>query len=64
MHFTASRPKSDITFALSLALVTLLAPVATDLYLASMPDIARQLDATYASVQFTLSVYLLAQGLG
>ena len=60
----ATSPSSDVRFALSLALITLLAPVATDLYLASMPDIARHLDASYASVQFTLTVYLLAQGLG
>lgn len=58
------RPSSDAAFALSLALVTLLAPVATDLYLASMPDMARQLQASYAAVQLTLTVYLLAQGLG
>ena len=64
MRLQTRRPDSDTKFALSLALVTLLAPVGTDLYLASMPDIARHLDATYASVQFTLSVYLLAQGMG
>ena len=55
---------SDTRLALSLALVTLLAPVATDMYLASMPDISRHLGATYASVQLTLSVFLLAQGAG
>lgn len=57
-------PPSDVKFAASLALVTLLAPVATDLYLASMPDIARHLEASSASVQLTLAVYLLAQGVG
>lgn len=60
----AQQPHSDTGFALSLALITLLAPVATDLYLASMPDIARHLEASYAAVQLTLTVYLLAQGLG
>lgn len=51
-------------FALSLGLVTSLAPVATDMYLASMPDIARYLGVTYAHVQLTLSVFLMAQGAG
>lgn len=50
--------------ALSLALITLLAPTATDMYLASMPDIARHLDVSYGKIQLTLTVFLLAQGLG
>ena len=62
MSVSVKKPSTDTRFALSLALVTLLAPVATDLSLASMPDIARHLDASYASVQLTLTVYLLAQG--
>lgn len=60
----ASKNSSDARFALSLALITLLAPVATDLYLASMPEIARQLDVPYAAVQLSLAVYLMAQGAG
>lgn len=56
--------KSDVRFALSLALVTALAPVATDLYLASMPDIARYFRAADASVQLTLTVFLFGQGAG
>lgn len=58
------RVLSNTKLALSLALITLLAPVATDMYLASMPDIARQLGVSYASVQLTLSMFLLAQGAG
>lgn len=58
------RPKAGVKFALSIALVTMLAPVATDMYLASMPEIARKLGVTYASVQLTLTVFLLAQGAG
>lgn len=57
-------PRGDLRFALSLALVTLLAPVATDMYLASMPEIARQLEVSYARVQLTLTAFLLAQGAG
>ncbi|MDL2307380.1 multidrug effflux MFS transporter [Desulfovibrio sp. OttesenSCG-928-C06] len=60
----AVKPVSVTRFALSLALITLLAPVATDMYLASMPDITRHLNVTYASVQLTLSVFLMAQGAG
>lgn len=59
---TQASPSSR--FALSLALVTLLAPVATDMYLASMPEIAVDLNVSYASVQLTLTVFLMAQGLG
>ena len=59
-----NQSKSDAVFALALALITLLAPVATDMYLASMPDIARHLNVSYASVQLTLTVFLLAQGVG
>lgn len=55
---------SMTVFALSLGLVTSLAPVATDMYLASMPDIASHLSVSYASVQYTLSVFLMAQGAG
>ena len=46
-----------LKFAFSLALITLLAPTATDMYLVSLPDIARQLDVSYASVQLTLTVF-------
>jgi DHA1 family bicyclomycin/chloramphenicol resistance-like MFS transporter len=54
------------TFALTalLALVTALGPVSTDMYLPSMPDISRLLDAPTASVQLTLSCYLAAYALG
>jgi drug resistance transporter, Bcr/CflA subfamily len=55
---------SDRRFALSIALITILAPTATDLYLASMPDIAKALHTSYANVQISLTVFLLAQGLG
>lgn len=50
--------------AISLALITVLAPVATDMYLASMPDIAIQFDVSYTQVQLTLTVFLFAMGAG
>lgn len=64
MSEKAVKKFSETKFALSLALITLLAPVGTDLYLASMPDISHYLNVSYASVQLTLTVYLLAQGAG
>ena len=51
-------------FALSLALVTVLGPVATDMYLPSMPEIAREFDTSYSNVQLSLTVFLAAQGAG
>ncbi len=38
------------------------APLAMDIYLASMPSMARALDATPAQVQLTLSVYMFGWG--
>lgn len=64
MFTKATRSSSDVKFALSLALVTLLAPTATDMYLASMPEIAQQLNVPYAAVQVSLAVFLMAQGVG
>jgi DHA1 family bicyclomycin/chloramphenicol resistance-like MFS transporter len=48
------------TFALTatLALMTALGPLSMDLYLASLPDIARQMSATTADAQLTISIYL------
>ncbi|MGR4010958.1 multidrug effflux MFS transporter [Leucobacter sp. 1207-22] len=53
-----------VWFAISLALVTLLGPSGTDMYLASLPDIVRDLDSTATQGQLTLSLYLLAMGAG
>jgi DHA1 family bicyclomycin/chloramphenicol resistance-like MFS transporter len=49
------------TFALTALLAGLSAvgPLTTDMYLPSLPDIARQLDASTAEVQFTISAYLI-----
>lgn len=51
-------------FVLALALVTVLGPVATDMYLPSMPQIAQDFGSSYAAVQLTLTVFLLAEGAG
>ncbi|MFN3656192.1 MAG: multidrug effflux MFS transporter [Pseudolabrys sp.] len=49
------------TFALTvlLAALTAIGPLTTDMYLPSLPDIARQLGATTAQAQLTISSYLL-----
>ena len=54
------------TFALTALLAGLSAfgPLTTDMYLSSMPDIARQLSATPAQVQFTISAYLIGLAVG
>jgi len=54
------------TFALTALLAALSAfgPLTTDMYLSSMPDIARQLSATPAQVQLTISAYLVGLALG
>ena len=54
------------TFALTalLALLTALGPLAVDMYLPSFPDIARLLSASPATVQLTLSLYMVAYAVG
>ena len=54
------------TFALTilLAALTAIGPLTTDMYLPSLPDIARQLDASTAQVQLTISAYLLGFAIG
>ena len=54
------------TFALTalLALLTALGPLAVDMYLPSFPDIARLLQTSPATVQLTLSLYMVAYAVG
>lgn len=49
---------------ISLALVVALGPAGIDMYLASMPDMAQELNTTYAATQITLSVFLIFMGVG
>ncbi|PWB31447.1 Bcr/CflA family drug resistance efflux transporter [Pseudomonas sp. SDI] len=51
-------------FAIALALIGALGPSAIDMYLASMPTIALEYATSYAGVQLTLTVFLLALGAG
>lgn len=57
------RPDTVALTAL-LALLTALGPFSVDMYLASLPDIGRRLSASPATVQLTLSVYLVAYAVG
>jgi MFS transporter, DHA1 family, multidrug resistance protein len=54
------------TFALTalLSLLTGIAPLSVDMYLPSLPDIGRQLNASAADVQLTLSCYLAGFAIG
>jgi len=54
------------TFALTalLAGLSAIGPLTTDMYLPSLPDIARQLDASTAQVQLTISAYLIGFAVG
>jgi len=54
------------TFALTalLAALSAIGPLTTDMYLPSLPDIARNLNASTAQVQFTISAYLIGFALG
>lgn len=54
------------TFALTalLAGLSAIGPLTTDMYLPSLPDIARQLSASTAQVQLTISAYLFGFAIG
>jgi DHA1 family bicyclomycin/chloramphenicol resistance-like MFS transporter len=54
------------TFALTalLAALSAIGPLTTDMYLPSLPDIARQLNASTAQAQFTISAYLIGFAAG
>ena len=57
-------PAAGLGLATSLALVAVLGPAGIDMYLASMPAMARELHTSYANVQLSLTVFLLALGGG
>jgi DHA1 family bicyclomycin/chloramphenicol resistance-like MFS transporter len=53
-----------LALTILLALLTALGPLSTDMYLPSLPAIARVLGASAAEVQLTLSAYLFAYAVG
>lgn len=59
-----SQKAPGMKLAASLALITVLGPAGIDMYLPSLPDMARDLNTSYARVQLSLTVFLLAMGVG
>lgn len=69
MTTTAPRPQQTAPprtagFVLLIGLLTLLPAVTVDMYLPSLPDVATDLGATHASVQFTITGMLIGGALG
>ena len=54
----------SIKTVISLAIIVALGPAAIDMYLASMPNMATDLNTSYATTQITLTVFLIFMGLG
>ena len=48
-----------LSLTMLLAMLTALGPLSMDMYLPSLPDIARVLEAPTARVQLTISSYLI-----
>lgn len=55
---------APLRIAVALGLITLLGPASVDMYLPSIPVMANDLSTQYATVQLTLTVFLLAMGGG
>src|SRR5712671_1859791 len=53
-----------LALTMLLALLTALGPVAVDMYLPSFPEIGRLLGASPATVQLTLSLYMVSYAVG
>ena len=53
-----------LKLTISLAIVVALGPAAIDMYLASMPAMANELNTSYTSTQITLTIFLIFMGLG
>lgn len=53
-----------VKLTISLAIIVALGPAAIDMYLASMPNMAKDLNTSYAATQITLTVFLIFMGLG
>lgn len=64
MQQQTTLPAASLALAASLAMVAVLGPAGIDMYLASMPAMARELHTSYANVQLSLTVFLLALGGG
>lgn len=61
---TSSKTTTGFKLAASLALITILGPSSIDMYLPSMPDMGVELRTSYANMQLTLTIFLIAMGAG
>ncbi|MBP6117522.1 MAG: multidrug effflux MFS transporter [Neisseriaceae bacterium] len=61
---THKKTSTGFKLAASLALITVLGPSSIDMYLPSMPDMGVELHTSYANMQLTLTIFLLAMGAG
>ncbi|ENO89345.1 multidrug effflux MFS transporter [Thauera linaloolentis] len=64
MTMDTQQQAAGMKTAASLALITILGPSAIDMYLAAMPRMTQDLNTDYATMQLTLTVFLLAMGAG
>jgi hypothetical protein len=60
----ASKPQSRRYLIFVLGVLTALGAASTDMYLPSLPSIGESLHASTASVQFTLTTFMLGMGIG
>ncbi|MDO8213181.1 multidrug effflux MFS transporter [Conexibacter sp. CPCC 206217] len=57
-------PPESVRFFLLLGCLSAVGPAAMDLYLSSLPTVARELDVTTSAAQLTISLYLVGMALG
>ena len=60
----AARPKPRLPFIALLMAVAAVSPLGINMYLPSMPGMARALGVDFATIQLTLSLYLAAMAIG
>lgn len=64
MNASTQKNTAGFKLAASLALITVLGPSSIDMYLPSMPEMGVALRTSYANMQLTLTIFLLAMGAG
>lgn len=57
-------PRPTVALIATLALLSAVSPLATDVYLPSFPEITQELSTTASSVQLTLTTFMIGLGLG
>jgi MFS transporter, DHA1 family, multidrug resistance protein len=59
-----SRGKDPVVLVAALGILSAVSPLATDMYLASMPAMARYFDTSASAVQLTLTAYMVGMAVG